>query len=64
MTIGTEGLQLIADFEGFEPEAYLCPAGVWTLGFGETLGVRPGDRISRAEAKCHDFFRRGEKHAP
>jgi len=28
------GIDLITDFEGFEPKAYLCPAKVPTIGFG------------------------------
>jgi len=27
---------LIAEFEGFRATPYLCPAGVWTIGFGST----------------------------
>lgn len=35
---------------GFASEAYRCPAGVWTIGWGETDGVRPGDRCTKEEA--------------
>ena len=28
-------------------DAYLCPAGVWTIGYGHTEGVHPGDYVSR-----------------
>jgi lysozyme len=35
----------IARFEGFEATAYLCPAGVWTIGFGHTGDVQPGDVV-------------------
>ena len=27
---------LVAGFEGFRAAPYLCPAGVWTVGFGST----------------------------
>ena len=40
----------VAGWEGFRPTAYRCPAGVWTIGYGSTAGVKPGDVISRAEA--------------
>jgi lysozyme len=30
--------------------AYRCPAGVWTIGWGETDGVRPGDRCTPEQA--------------
>lgn len=51
MTTSERGLALIMECEGFCPEAYLCPAGVWTIGYGHTGGVRPGERCSRDEAR-------------
>lgn len=30
--------------------AYRCPAGIWTLGWGHTAGVKEGDRCSWAQA--------------
>lgn len=38
-----KGLCLIKEFEGCRLKAYRCPAGVWTIGFGWTPGVKPGD---------------------
>lgn len=41
--------------------SYRCPAGVWTLGWGETDGVRPGDRCTKEEADrwlCEDLTER------
>jgi lysozyme len=29
-------VQMVAEFEGFRADAYLCPAAVWTIGFGTT----------------------------
>lgn len=29
----------VAEFEGFSPLPYKCPAGVWTIGYGRTKGV-------------------------
>lgn len=47
-------MKLIKKYEGFEENAYLCPAGVWTIGYGfTTLNGRPvkeGDKITRADA--------------
>lgn len=40
----------IAQFEGFAPEAYLCPAKVWTIGYGHTGNVYPGDRVTQEQA--------------
>lgn len=34
---------LIMRFEGCRLAAYLCPAGIPTIGWGETLGVKMGD---------------------
>lgn len=30
--------------------AYLCQAGVWTIGIGHTAGVKPGMKITRERA--------------
>lgn len=40
----------IAKFEGCELDAYKCPAGVWTIGYGHTKGVYEGMKISQMEA--------------
>ena len=40
----------IAESEGLSLVAYRCPAGVWTIGWGETDGVRPGDTCTKEEA--------------
>jgi GH24 family phage-related lysozyme (muramidase) len=45
------GRNLLKEFEGLRLDAYLCPAGVWTIGYGSTFGVHPGDRITPAEAE-------------
>jgi lysozyme len=42
MYISKQGLDLIKQFEGLRLKAYLCPAGVWTIGYGHTKGVYPG----------------------
>ncbi len=53
MSVSMNGVELIAKFEGCCLEAYLCPAGVWTIGYGHTAGVRQGDRLnSKEEAKA------------
>ncbi len=46
----TAGLELIKRFEGFEADAYRCPAGKWTIGYGFTKGVKKGDKLTREEA--------------
>ena len=37
--------------EGLRLEAYKDAAGVWTIGYGHTQDVRPGDKISEYYAK-------------
>ena len=50
--INAEGLALIKEFEGLELKAYLCPARVWTIGYGSTgAHVKPGMVITEAEAE-------------
>lgn len=52
MKISQRGLDMIKGFEGFEFTAYKCPAGVWTIGYGHTNGVKKGDIINRMEAEA------------
>lgn len=46
-----EGVALIKHFEGCELTAYLCPANVWTIGYGHTASVSEGDVITEEEAE-------------
>lgn len=50
MTVSDRGVELVARYEGCRLEAYKCPAGVWTIGYGHTAGVQPGQRLSSREA--------------
>ena len=50
MKTSQRGLDLIKKWEGLRLEAYLCPAGVWTIGYGHIKGVKKGDKISQAQA--------------
>lgn len=45
------GIELIKRWEGFRSDAYLCPAGVWTIGYGFTKNVKKGDKITMQEAE-------------
>ena len=42
----------ISDFEGCRLAAYKCSAGVWTIGFGHTKGVKEGDVCTEDQAKA------------
>ena len=41
---------LVKEFEGLRLEAYLCPAGVPTIGYGHTGDVRLGERVTKDQA--------------
>ena len=49
--INKAGLDLVKHFEGFRAQAYICPAGVWTIGYGHTSGVSSGQRVTEQEAE-------------
>ena len=51
MKTSPKGITLIKEFEGLRLKAYLCPGGVWTIGYGHTAGVKPGMVISEAQAE-------------
>lgn len=51
MKINQRGLDVIKSFEGCKLSAYLCPAKVWTIGYGHTgAGVKQGMNISLTQA--------------
>lgn len=52
MRTSARGIALIKEFEGFRAKAYQDAVGVWTIGYGFTKGVRPGDTMSRAQAEA------------
>ena len=45
-----KGIELVAKYEGCRLTAYKCPAGVWTIGYGHTEGVKEGDTLPAEEA--------------
>ena len=50
MELSKRGLELIKSFEGCRLTAYQCAAGVWTIGYGHTSGVKKGDKITQDQA--------------
>lgn len=56
MRTSEKGYTLIKQFEGLQLEAYRCPAGVWTIGYGTTKNVKPGMKcdIIQATQWLHD----------
>lgn len=55
MRTSQKGIDLIKKFEGCRLEAYKCPAGIWTIGYGHTKGVKDGMKISWEQAE--EFLR-------
>mgnify|MGYP002700140382 CR=1 FL=1 len=57
--INQAGLDLVKSFEGFYPDAYICPAGVLTIGYGHTGNdVAEGQCINMTVAQellCKDM---------
>lgn len=50
--ISQKGIDLIKEFEGFRSKAYRCPAGVWTIAYGHTAGVKPGMTVTREQGEA------------
>lgn len=51
MTPSQACYDLIKRFEGFRAKAYICPAGILTVGYGHTgLDVLPGMIVTEAQA--------------
>lgn len=44
-------IDLVKEFEGFSAKAYLCPAGVPTIGYGSTTDVKLGQTITKEAAE-------------
>ena len=61
MKTSNKGINLIKKYEGFRSKAYLCPARIWTIGYGHTSGVKSGDVIT--EAQGEEYLRADLKEA-
>lgn len=51
MQYSKSGLQLTERFEGVRLSAYQDTAGVWTIGYGHTHGVKQGDTCTIEQAE-------------
>ena len=52
-----DGVDLIKKYEGFVAKAYVCPAGVLTIGYGTTVypdgkPIKKGDTITKEKAEA------------
>ena len=52
MNISDRGLDLIKTHEGCRLEAYQDSVGVWTIGYGHTMGVKQGDTCTQEQAEA------------
>ena len=57
MRVSDKCFNKIKEFEGLRLISYKCPAGVWTIGYGHTSGVKPGMTITTQQA---DTLLRGD----
>ena len=51
MHLSDSGVNLIKAFEGLRLSAYQDSGGVWTIGYGHTGSVQPGERITQGQAE-------------
>lgn len=61
MELSNKGLSLIKKYEGCKLTSYKCPAGIWTIGYGNTkyadgTPVKEGETITISQAE-ELFFR-------
>lgn len=63
MRTSQKGIDLIKEFEGYSERVYMCPGGVYTIGYGHTRGVQVGDTCTRekAEEYLRDDLREAEE---
>ena len=56
MTYSPKCSKLVKKWESLRLKAYLCPGGIWTLGYGHTAGVKPGDccTVEQADRWCDE----------
>ena len=47
----TKAIDIIKKYEGCRLTAYKCPAGVYTIGYGHTKGVKKNDKITQEKAE-------------
>ena len=50
MKASQQAYNLIREFEGLRLQAYQCPSGIWTIGYGHTTNMAPNTVISQLQA--------------
>jgi len=60
--LNKDGLNLVKEFEGLRLESYLCPADVWTIGYGTTaaanVGIKPRSGMSITEEEAEWYLQK------
>jgi lysozyme len=56
MYISLNGIKLIKFFESFKSRAYICPAGLKTIGYGHVIHDSKYDLITMNEYAAHDLL--------
>lgn len=52
LAVSSKAVDFVADYEKFVAQAYKpTPYDVWTVGYGTTKGVKPGDTMTEPEAR-------------
>jgi lysozyme len=51
MQASPRAIDLIKQFESLRLDSYRCPAGIWTIGWGHTAGVKEGMRVTPSQAQ-------------
>ena len=51
MRTSQRGIDLIKEFEGYSEGVYMCAGGKYTIGYGHTQGVEPGDTCTKEKAE-------------
>lgn len=49
--LSVSAVRFIKNHEGYRGEAYKCPAGVWTIGYGHTATAKPGMKITQEQGE-------------
>ena len=47
--VSDKAVELVAKFEGCQLQAYKSSEGVWTIGYGHTMGVHMGQKLSSVD---------------
>ena len=71
MRMSDYAFERLKEFEGLRLDSYRCAAGVWTIGYGHTKGVKEGQKIDKDTAgrmlvedvECFEQFLAKEPYA-